>query len=511
MMGLALGVDYSLLIVSRFREELAAAAIRRAAALRTRETAGRTTVFAGVDPLRRALPLRLPPARLAALLAGDGAGRRHRDQRRSIAWVALPGLLALLGARINAGGSAPRRSGRRAPASRRPPPRAALRRPAPRGRPDRDSAGCCLPRPPSPSAPAPRESTSSPRPTPPAGAPKRSTARSAPAGRRPSSSSPAARRPDHHAAAAGAARRWQRRIAVRARGARRDRPGRDRPRRRSAARTGADRSPPGANAAPQGWRGSAPVCATPRAAVGRLRGGIAQAAQGSGLLGEGAGRARQGAGLLAGGLATAAGGGARAGAALTALQSGTKRLAAGQRKASAAGFTLALGLRSLLPTVRGDGLARARRLARELEEPPPAGIPRCNRRRRRPPSSCARSNPRTKNSTACAASPTASTAASNASPPAGSGSKAARGGSSGAASGLVGGLRRLGGGAQRLEGGLGELEGGAGALQQRPGQRLSALPPAAGGPAPRRRAGLGDRRAAGRRRAPAAPQLAPSL
>jgi putative drug exporter of the RND superfamily len=47
MMGLALGVDYALLMVSRFREELAAGAAPVEAARATRHTAGRTTVFAG--------------------------------------------------------------------------------------------------------------------------------------------------------------------------------------------------------------------------------------------------------------------------------------------------------------------------------------------------------------------------------------------------------------------------------------------------------------------------------
>jgi RND superfamily putative drug exporter len=50
MMGLALGVDYSLLLVSRFREELGGATGREAAreaVLRTVATAGRTVLFAG--------------------------------------------------------------------------------------------------------------------------------------------------------------------------------------------------------------------------------------------------------------------------------------------------------------------------------------------------------------------------------------------------------------------------------------------------------------------------------
>src|SRR5262249_47233552 len=47
MMGLALGVDYALLMVSRFREELAGGATPLEAAREPRHTAGRTTAFAG--------------------------------------------------------------------------------------------------------------------------------------------------------------------------------------------------------------------------------------------------------------------------------------------------------------------------------------------------------------------------------------------------------------------------------------------------------------------------------
>src|SRR6202000_2093411 len=47
MMGLALGVDYSLLIVSRFREELESGRSAAEAAIGARASAGRTTLAAG--------------------------------------------------------------------------------------------------------------------------------------------------------------------------------------------------------------------------------------------------------------------------------------------------------------------------------------------------------------------------------------------------------------------------------------------------------------------------------
>ena len=71
MMGLALGVDYALLMVSRFREELAFGAEPQEAARMTRHTAGRTTAFAGSTLfLAMLVTLAVMPGKLLLSLAG---------------------------------------------------------------------------------------------------------------------------------------------------------------------------------------------------------------------------------------------------------------------------------------------------------------------------------------------------------------------------------------------------------------------------------------------------------
>jgi RND superfamily putative drug exporter len=103
-------------------------------------------------------------------------------------------------------------------------------------------------------------------------------------------------------------------------------------------------------------------------AVGELRAGLAKGAAGSALLGQGTERAEEGAGQLAEGLELAAEGGEAASEGIGRLAAGSKQLAEAQRETAVGSLTLALGLRSLLPKVRGNGLARARTLATTLAE-----------------------------------------------------------------------------------------------------------------------------------------------
>jgi RND superfamily putative drug exporter len=100
MIGLALGVDYSLLIVSRFREELAAGRTVEEAIIQAISRAGRTVVFAGTA---------LAVGMLGALLIAPGALLESATFGVIVAVVlavaaalfAIPAGLAVLGANVN--------------------------------------------------------------------------------------------------------------------------------------------------------------------------------------------------------------------------------------------------------------------------------------------------------------------------------------------------------------------------------------------------------------------------
>lgn len=100
MMGLALGVDYSLLMVSRFREELASGSSPLDAAWATRRTAGRTTIFAGSTlVLSMLVALLVVPGPLLASLAATLA--LVVTLTVAVAAVAGPPILVLVGPNID--------------------------------------------------------------------------------------------------------------------------------------------------------------------------------------------------------------------------------------------------------------------------------------------------------------------------------------------------------------------------------------------------------------------------
>jgi putative drug exporter of the RND superfamily len=100
-LGLALGVDYALLMVARFREELAGGLAVPAAVARTVETAGRTVLFSALTVgLALTAMLVFPPFFLRSFgYAGIGVV----VVCGLAALVVAPALLAVLGTRVNAG------------------------------------------------------------------------------------------------------------------------------------------------------------------------------------------------------------------------------------------------------------------------------------------------------------------------------------------------------------------------------------------------------------------------
>ena len=128
MMGLALGVDYALLMVSRFREELAGGTEPREAARVTRRTAGRTTAFAGSTlMLSMAVAFFVVPGALLASLAATLILVVLLSVVLSM--VAVPAVLVLIGPNVDRWRVGPRPDGERSMLMRFV--NAALRRPAP--------------------------------------------------------------------------------------------------------------------------------------------------------------------------------------------------------------------------------------------------------------------------------------------------------------------------------------------------------------------------------------------
>jgi RND superfamily putative drug exporter len=99
-LSLGLAVDYALLLVSRYREELARDGPSREAHRRTVMTAGRTALFSGFTVAAAMAALILLPQRF--LYSVGVAGASVGILSAVIAILVVPSLLALLGERINA-------------------------------------------------------------------------------------------------------------------------------------------------------------------------------------------------------------------------------------------------------------------------------------------------------------------------------------------------------------------------------------------------------------------------
>ena len=100
-MGLGLGIDYSLFMVSRYREELAAGQPMEVALARTMQTAGRTVAFSGATVAISLAALLLFPVPYIRSFAYAGVAVVVLAAVSSV--VVLPAMLAILGPRIDKG------------------------------------------------------------------------------------------------------------------------------------------------------------------------------------------------------------------------------------------------------------------------------------------------------------------------------------------------------------------------------------------------------------------------
>jgi RND superfamily putative drug exporter len=100
-LGLALAIDYSLLMISRFREELGRGQDPTGAVVRSVQTAGRTIVFSGATVVAALAVLLIFPLYFLRSFAYAGIGVVLISMAAAV--VVLPALLAVLGRRVNSG------------------------------------------------------------------------------------------------------------------------------------------------------------------------------------------------------------------------------------------------------------------------------------------------------------------------------------------------------------------------------------------------------------------------
>jgi RND superfamily putative drug exporter len=100
-LGLALAIDYALLMVSRFREELGRGQEPAQAVVRSVQTAGRTIVFSGATVVAALAVLLIFPLYFLRSFAYAGIGVVLISMVAAV--VVLPALLAVLGRHVNSG------------------------------------------------------------------------------------------------------------------------------------------------------------------------------------------------------------------------------------------------------------------------------------------------------------------------------------------------------------------------------------------------------------------------
>jgi uncharacterized membrane protein YdfJ with MMPL/SSD domain len=99
-LGLGLAIDYSLFVLSRYREELAGGADTRSAIARTLQTAGRTVLYSSLAVAGAAASMLVFPLRFLYSMGVGGA--LVALSAGAVSLVVLPAVLVALGPRINA-------------------------------------------------------------------------------------------------------------------------------------------------------------------------------------------------------------------------------------------------------------------------------------------------------------------------------------------------------------------------------------------------------------------------
>ncbi len=363
MMGLALGVDYALLMVSRFREELEAGAKPLEAARMTRRTAGRTIVFAGSTLfLAMLVTLFVMPGSLLISLAGTAIVVTAISVL--VAALVGPALLVVTGHNVNRwriGGSG---GGEGVMAL----VRGALRRPL--------AATIligvivlllALP------VLALKTGPPSAQQLPSSSAARQEAELIADA-IGPGWEAPfvvvavSEKGPITEADTLAALARWQRRIAADPGVQAVIGPAQIKKQVKPLQQTGNDLLAGRGEADPEQLTTLGRNLGTAANGVGQLRSGLSKASYGAGLLANGTGQAGEGAKQLEGGIGQVAGGAAEAVDALGRLSSGSGRLAEGQQKAQLGGLAVKKASEVVFNTVDNRALAQARELAGSLKQ-----------------------------------------------------------------------------------------------------------------------------------------------